>query len=41
MPEQPFWRNAQFSRAAEDVALWTRGWLPDGVAQRIRYGARG
>jgi len=41
MPEQPFWRNAQASRAAEDVALWTRGWLPDGVAQRIHYGARG
>ena len=41
MPEQPFWRNAQTSRAAEDVALWTRGWLPDNVAQRIRYGARG
>ena len=41
MPEQPFWRNAQSSRAAEDVALWTRGWLPDNVAQRIRYGARG
>jgi membrane protein required for colicin V production len=41
MPEQPFWRNAQTSRVAEDVALWTRGWLPDTVAQRIRYGARG
>lgn len=41
LPEQSFWRNAQTSRAAEDVALWTRGWLPDTVSQRIHYGARG
>lgn len=41
IPEQPFWRTASLSRSAEDVALWTRGWLPDGVSQRIHYGARG
>jgi hypothetical protein len=41
VPEQPFWRTAKLSRPAEDVALLTRGWLPDGIAQRIRYGERG
>lgn len=41
MPEQAFWRSAKFSRPAEDVALLTRGWLPDGVAQRIHYRTRG
>ncbi len=41
IPEQAFWRGAKLSRPAEDVALMTRGWLPDTVAQRIRYGERG
>lgn len=40
IPEQPFWRAAQTSRAAEDVALLTKAWLPDSIAQRIRYGPR-
>lgn len=40
IPEQSFWRAAQTSRAAEDAALLTKAWLPDSVAQRIRYGAR-
>ncbi|MDO8812793.1 MAG: CvpA family protein [Gallionella sp.] len=40
IPEQPFWRTAQTSKAAEDVALLTKAWLPDSIAQRIRYGAR-
>lgn len=39
-PEQPFWRDAQTSRAAEDVALWSKVWLPDNIAQRIHYGIR-
>ena len=41
LPEQPFWRNAQSSRAAEGVALWSKVWLPDNIAQRIHYGLRG
>lgn len=40
MPEQPFWREARASRTAEDAALLTKNWLPDSIAQRIRYGAR-
>lgn len=40
VPEQQFWREARASRAAEDVALLAKGWLPDSIAQRIRYGAR-
>ena len=41
IPKQPFWRTAQTSKAAEDVALLTKAWLPDNIARRIRYGARG
>ena len=37
IPEQPFWHNAKFSRAAEDIALLTKVWLPDNIAQRMRY----
>ncbi len=40
IPEQPFWRDALLSKAAEDVALLTKVWLPDNLAQRIRYGER-
>ena len=40
IPEQPFWRSAQTSKAAEDVALLAKAWLPDNIARRIRYGAR-
>ncbi|HEX5362876.1 MAG TPA: CvpA family protein [Gallionella sp.] len=40
MPEQSFWRNAQTSRAAEDVALWGKVWLPENVSQRIHYRVR-
>jgi len=40
IPEQPFWRGAQTSRTAEDVALLAKAWLPDNIAQRIRYGVR-
>lgn len=39
-PEQPFWRDAQTSRAAEDVALWSKVWLPDNIGRRIHYGIR-
>lgn len=40
MPEQGFWRAAQTSKAAEDVALWSKAWLPENIAQRIHYRAR-
>ncbi len=40
IPEQPFWRGAQTSRAAENIALLTKAWLPDSIARRIHYGAR-
>jgi len=41
IPEQPFWRNAKTSRAAENVALLAKSWLPDNIARRIHYGIRG
>lgn len=39
-PEQPFWRNAWMSKTAEDVALLTKVWLPDSIAQRVHYRIR-
>lgn len=40
VPEQPFWRTAQMSKTAEDAALLTKVWLPDNIAQRVRYRIR-
>ena len=40
VPEQPFWRDAQMSKTAEDAALLTKVWLPDNIAQRVRYRIR-
>lgn len=40
IPEQVFWRDAQMSRTVEDIALLTKTWLPDNIAQRVRYGIR-
>jgi len=40
IPDRPFWRDAQMSRGAEDVALLTKDWLPENIAQRIHYRAR-
>ena len=40
IPKRPFWRDAQLSRGAEDVALLTKPWLPDSIGQRIHYPAR-
>ncbi|MDO8263958.1 MAG: CvpA family protein [Gallionella sp.] len=40
IPEQLFWRDAQMSKTAEDAALLTKTWLPDNIAQRVRYRVR-
>jgi membrane protein required for colicin V production len=40
MPEQLFWRDAQSSKTAEDAALLAKTWLPDNIAQRVRYRIR-
>jgi len=40
IPERPFWRDAYMSKPAEDVALLTKAWLPESIAQRIHYRAR-
>lgn len=37
IPEQRFWRDAKFSRSAEDVALLGKVVLPDSIGQRIHY----
>jgi len=40
IPEQLFWRDAQTSKTAEDVALLAKALLPDNIAQRVRYRIR-
>ncbi len=40
IPEQKFWRDAKFSGSVEKVALLGKVWLPDNIAQRIRYRAK-
>lgn len=37
MPGKPYWRGATMSKTLEDVALLSKGWLPDSIAQRIHY----
>jgi len=37
VPEQTFWRGSLIGKTLEDVALLTRAWLPDNIAQRIHY----
>lgn len=40
-PEQSFWRDALTSKTLEDIALLTKAWLPDDIAKRVHYRARG
>jgi membrane protein required for colicin V production len=40
IPEQPYWRGALTSKTLEDIALLTKAWLPDGIAQRVHYRTR-
>ncbi|MDH4234933.1 MAG: CvpA family protein [Gallionella sp.] len=40
IPEQLFWRDAQMSKTAEDVALLAKTWLPENIAQRVHYRIR-
>lgn len=40
IPEQLFWRDAQMSKAVEDVALLTKTWLPNNIAQHVHYRIR-
>lgn len=37
IPKQAFWRNAKFSRTAEQAALLAKPLLPDNIARRIHY----
>ena len=37
LPKEAAWRNAWLSKPLENVALATRAWLPDNVAQRVHY----
>ncbi|MGB8517581.1 MAG: CvpA family protein [Gallionella sp.] len=40
LPEQKMWRDAKFSRDAEQMALLAKFWLPDDIARRIKYRAQ-
>lgn len=37
LPKTPAWRNALTSGALEQIAVQARGWLPDGLAQKIHF----
>ena len=37
LPKDSSWRNAWLSKPLENVALATRAWLPDNVAQRVTF----
>ena len=40
VPEQPFWRASLTGRMLENMAIPTKAWLPDSMAQRIHYRTR-
>ena len=40
VPEQPFWRASLTGRMLENIAIPTKAWLPDSMAQRIHYRTR-
>lgn len=37
VPEQTYWRRSLTGKTLEDVAVLTKTWLPENVAQRIHY----
>lgn len=37
LPRQPWWQQAQFAPPLEEAALAAKPWLPEALAQRIRY----
>lgn len=37
LPREPFWRNAVLSAPLETAVTALKPWLPEGLAQRVRY----
>lgn len=37
LPKEPFWRDAMFSGPLETAVVAIRPWLPEGLAQRVKY----
>jgi membrane protein required for colicin V production len=37
MPQDPWWHEAQLLHYFQDMAIWMRQFLPDGIAKSIRY----
>ncbi|MGA8865136.1 MAG: CvpA family protein [Gallionella sp.] len=40
VPDQPFWRASLSGRTLENIAIPTKTWLPESIAQRIHYRTR-
>lgn len=38
LPQAKFWREARLSAPLERVALQAKGWLPESMAQKVKYG---
>ncbi len=37
MPQDPWWKEAQLLHYFQDMAIWMRQFLPEGLAENIRY----
>jgi membrane protein required for colicin V production len=37
VPRDPWWNQSSLLHYFEDLAVWTRGWLPAGIAKNIHY----
>lgn len=37
MPQDPWWREAQLLHYFQDIALWLRQFLPEDIAQKIKF----
>lgn len=37
VPRDPWWKQSALMHYFQDLAVWTRGWLPPEIAKNIRY----
>jgi membrane protein required for colicin V production len=37
LPQQPFWRDAWSSKALQDVAIFSKDFLPENAAKKVSY----
>lgn len=37
LPRDPWWKQSMLLHYFQDLAIWTRGWLPPEISRNIRY----